>query len=174
MVRLQTVPSTDGVLGEGGCDPYFVVRCLRRSGNGWTSHKLFDQFKGGGKIRKRHAADRFATLDPLEPVSIRGDVNVAVYDYEGGGKNTKICGAWLDAARERARSPSERPRRAPRRRREDRGLSRSYPGLEVHCLVLDMMDIAKVESMVEDLPAGFKEVDILVNNAGLALGKTPA
>ena len=118
MVRLQTVPSTDGVLGEGGCDPYFVVRCLRRSGNGWTSHKLFDQFKGGGKIRKRHAADRFATLDPLEPVSIRGDVNVAVYDYEWGGKNTKICGAWLDAARERARSPSERPRRAPRRRRD--------------------------------------------------------
>mmetsp|Transcript_22133 Transcript_22133/g.69274 ORF Transcript_22133/g.69274 Transcript_22133/m.69274 type:complete len:269 (-) Transcript_22133:306-1112(-) len=50
----------------------------------------------------------------------------------------------------------------------------AYPGLEVHCLVLDMMDIAKVESMVEDLPAGFKEVDILVNNAGLALGKNSA
>ena len=42
---------------------------------------------------------------------------------------------------------------------------------EVFCLVLDMMDIDKVEKMDELLPEQFRNVDILVNNAGLALGK---
>ena len=42
---------------------------------------------------------------------------------------------------------------------------------EVFCLVLDMMDIEKVERMDQLLPEQFRNVDILVNNAGLALGK---
>jgi len=29
---------------------------------------------------------------------VRGDVHVAVYDYEWGGKNTKICGVWFHTA----------------------------------------------------------------------------
>ena len=74
------------------------MRLLRRTGGGWASHKLYDQFKSGGKIRKRHPADRFATLDPLRAVVVRGDVNVTVYDYEWGGANTKICGAWFNTA----------------------------------------------------------------------------
>ena len=44
-------------------------------------------------------------------------------------------------------------------------------GTEVFCLVLDMMDIPKVEKMDQLLPESFRNVDILVNNAGLALGK---
>ena len=44
-------------------------------------------------------------------------------------------------------------------------------GTEVFCLVLDMMDIEKVERMDQLLPEQFRNVDILVNNAGLALGK---
>jgi 3-hydroxy acid dehydrogenase/malonic semialdehyde reductase len=44
-------------------------------------------------------------------------------------------------------------------------------GTEVFCLVLDMMDIERVEKMDELLPEQFRNVDILVNNAGLALGK---
>lgn len=60
--------------------------------------KVYDQFKSGGKIRKHHPNEHVATLDPLELVCVRGDVNVTVYDYDWGGKNTKIAGVWFNTA----------------------------------------------------------------------------
>ncbi len=44
----------------------------------------------------------------------------------------------------------------------------------VHQATLDVRDRARVERVVDDLPAPFLNVSILVNNAGLALGLEPA
>jgi len=49
-----------------------------------------------------------------------------------------------------------------------------YADAKVHCVKLDMCDVAKIEALPAELPPEFAEVDILVNNAGLALGKRSA
>ena len=43
--------------------------------------------------------------------------------------------------------------------------------MQVHCLKLDVQDIAAIKKIPASLPAAFADVDILVNNAGLALGR---
>lgn len=53
-------------------------------------------------------------------------------------------------------------------------ITAEHPEVKVHCVQLDMSDLAAVEALPENLPAEFAEVDILVNNAGLALGKNTA
>jgi 3-hydroxy acid dehydrogenase / malonic semialdehyde reductase len=45
---------------------------------------------------------------------------------------------------------------------------------QVHAVALDVRNRQSVESVVDDLPAGFREVDVLLNNAGLALGLEPS
>ena len=54
MLRLQTIPTTDGALRGGGCDPFFVVKCMRERGGAWQTVKVHDQIKSGAKIRKLH------------------------------------------------------------------------------------------------------------------------
>lgn len=44
----------------------------------------------------------------------------------------------------------------------------------IHIIQLDVRDRAAVETAVNSLPEGFREIDVLVNNAGLALGLEPA
>jgi len=44
----------------------------------------------------------------------------------------------------------------------------------VHVVQLDVRDRVAVESLVDSLPEGFRQIDVLVNNAGLALGLEPA
>lgn len=60
-------------------------------------------------------------------------------------------------------------------RREDRlaGLV-SELGPQVHPLILDVRDRARVAVAIQRLPAEFSAIDVLVNNAGLALGLGPA
>ncbi|HSG68045.1 MAG TPA: SDR family NAD(P)-dependent oxidoreductase, partial [Bacteroidales bacterium] len=41
---------------------------------------------------------------------------------------------------------------------------------EVHSVVLDVRDRAKVNEVIVQLPDAWKKIDVLVNNAGLALG----
>lgn len=57
-------------------------------------------------------------------------------------------------------------------RRTDRlkELTDQWPDVPVYAVELDVRDLAAVESMVRNLPAGFRDIDVLVNNAGLALG----
>ena len=98
MLRLQTIPTTDGALRGGGCDPFFVVKCMRERGGAWQTVKVHDQIKSGAKIRKLHPNERFATLHPDAAVVVRGNVNVGIYDYDWGGKNEKICSVWFNTA----------------------------------------------------------------------------
>jgi serine 3-dehydrogenase len=44
----------------------------------------------------------------------------------------------------------------------------------VHALNFDMRDEAAIESAIDGLPEGFRDVDVLLNNAGLARGTEPA
>lgn len=41
-------------------------------------------------------------------------------------------------------------------------------------VVLDVTDRASISSVLDGLPAAWRQIDVLVNNAGLALGVTPA
>jgi len=44
----------------------------------------------------------------------------------------------------------------------------------VHAAAFDIRDAAAMQTAIDALPAGFRDVDLLVNNAGLALGTRPA
>jgi 3-hydroxy acid dehydrogenase / malonic semialdehyde reductase len=57
-------------------------------------------------------------------------------------------------------------------RRTDRlkELTDQWSDVPVYAVELDVRDLAAVETMVRNLPAGFRDIDVLVNNAGLALG----
>ena len=106
MLRLQTIPATDGALRGGGCDPFFTVKGMRESAASaedaapkrWRAVKVHDQLEAGAKIRKHHPRERFATLHPETNIVVRGNVNVSCFDYDWGGKNVKICGAWFNTA----------------------------------------------------------------------------
>jgi serine 3-dehydrogenase len=50
---------------------------------------------------------------------------------------------------------------------------RNQHGVEILTMALDVRDRGAVESWIEELPEGWREVDILVNNAGLARGLAP-
>jgi serine 3-dehydrogenase len=47
-------------------------------------------------------------------------------------------------------------------------------GDAVHPVAFDIRDADAIESAVDRLPDGFRDVDVLLNNAGLALGTEPA
>jgi NADP-dependent 3-hydroxy acid dehydrogenase YdfG len=55
-----------------------------------------------------------------------------------------------------------------------RSFAASLVQVPVHCIVMDMSNMAEVREIESQLPETVKEVDILVNNAGLALGVSPA
>lgn len=60
-------------------------------------------------------------------------------------------------------------------RRKDRleKLAKSLK-VPVHCVALDVRDMAAIEAMLGGLPKEFRDISILVNNAGLALGLATA
>ena len=113
MLRLQTIPTTDGALRGGGCDPFFVVKCMRERGGAWQTVKVHDQIKSGAKIRKLHPNERFATLHPDAAVVVRVEAR------EGDAR-----GAVEPRAR---REGPRRERRVPRGFAAPRLLAQSRP-----------------------------------------------
>ncbi|KAL4915880.1 hypothetical protein BDW62DRAFT_219112 [Aspergillus aurantiobrunneus] len=49
-------------------------------------------------------------------------------------------------------------------------ITTQFPGVQVHPVQLDVSNADQVRGLVDNLPAGFREVDVLVNNAGLVKG----
>jgi hypothetical protein len=93
------VPNFDPSITGGGCDPYFHVRLLQKTGEcAWKERRVFNYKKQVEKVKKCYPQERFVDLDCKDmKLKVRGDVKIVLFDQDQY-QDDKMCHFWFHTA----------------------------------------------------------------------------
>jgi len=99
-IRLVTVPNFDPSITGGGCDPYFHVRLLQKTGeNNHKERRVFNYKKKVERVKKCYPQERFVDIDCKNMnVKVKGDVKIVFFDHDQYSQDDKMCHLWFNTA----------------------------------------------------------------------------